>query len=434
MRVSPHKIERLLGKLTPAGSGHSGTALVARQPIFDRAGNISAYELLFRDPSLKPGLGGRSSHAATSTVIMDGLDLMLPSLRKGQRFFINFTAEMLEAELASILPAHTCVIEILEDAQATPSLLRGLRNLKKQGYVLALDDFVGQPRLLPFLHEVDIVKVDVLGQSRKHLEHLVTALSRYKVRLLAEKVEDNETAKVCRELGFTYFQGFFFSRAEIVQGKKLSPSQITKTRLLTLSTREIEELSELITVISADVYLSFKLLKYVNSVYFGLPMQVRSVEHAILMLGQLKMRQWLCVTALADMDAAPMSREIVYISALRAKFLERLASRHRVTSRSGKGKHIPDNLFLVGLFSLLESILHIPMGDIFSSLSMEEDIVSALQDNSGPYASWLNLLEAYERGDWERTRSYSSQLKLSSFDLTDAYAEAIRWSSALFGA
>jgi EAL and modified HD-GYP domain-containing signal transduction protein len=432
MAMPASKIQQIIRLSTPREisllNPHNVVA-VARQPIFDATGTIWAYELLFRDPSLKPGFGGRSSHAATSSVMVEGFELMRPSLQPGQRFFINFTEEMLEAELASILPPECCVIEILETVQPTGEDLTGLRHLKEQGYLLALDDFLGQEELLPFLALVDIVKVEVLGQTPPQLRRQIGKLKPLNLRLLAEKVEDVKTAALCRELQFSLFQGFFYSKAEVVRGKKLSPSQITKSRLLSYSSSDMEgDIAEVVDAISADVYLSYKLLRYVNSAFIGLSMPTTSVRHAIAILGRQKLRQWLCVTALAEMDSTPMSRELVLLSALRAKFLELLAE------KAARGhKDFPRALFLVGLFSLLEGMLRIPMQEIISNLPLEPHQVEALVFRKGPYAPWLYLLDAYEQGHWEEVWKIAGDLRLAPADLAGAYAEAGKWSAALFG-
>jgi EAL and modified HD-GYP domain-containing signal transduction protein len=413
---------------TPQETSTQDTVVVARQPIFDVSGSIWAYELLFRDPSLKPGFGGKSSHAATSSVMVEGFELMRPSLRPGQRFFINFTQEMLEAELAGILPPEFCVIEILETVPPTEDVLTGLHHLKERGYLLALDDFSGQKELLPFLPLVDIIKVEVLGHTPQQLRTLTQRLMPFNRQLLAEKVEDLKTADLCRELRFVLFQGFFYSRAEVVRGKKLTPSQITKSRLLAYSSSDMEgDIIGVVDAISADVYMSYKLLRYVNSAFFGLTVPTTTVQHAIAILGRHKLQQWLCVTALAEMDSAPMSRELVLLSALRAKFLELLAER-----ADGGRKDLPRSLFLIGLFSLLESMLQIPMQEILSTLPLEPDQADALVARKGPLAPWLNLLGAYEHGQWEDVWKIAEKLRLSHADLAFAYAEAGKWSTALF--
>lgn len=209
--MTSDKIRDLIKKHKPGESTKDNTVVMARQPILDLDGRICAYELLFRDPAMRPGFGSKTSHAATSYVMVNGFEVMRPILRPGQRFFINFTEEMLEAGLASILPPETCVIEILETVHPTDSVIRSLTHLKEQGYMLALDDFVGQKELTRFISMVDILKVEVLGRTPEQLRKLVNALGFFKGRLLAEKVEDNETARLCKQLHFTLFQGWFFS-------------------------------------------------------------------------------------------------------------------------------------------------------------------------------------------------------------------------------
>lgn len=409
----------------------SVTTLVARQPVFDQQGRVWGYELLFRDPVLQAGPGDTSSSVMTSTVMIDGFELMRPLLRHKQRFLINFTAEFLEAELPAVLPPDICTIEILETVIPTRKVLQGLINLKKQGYMLALDDYVGQTHLKPFLPLVDIVKVDVLGRDANALDSLVTSLADYPGKLLAEKVEDGETVNMCRSFGFALFQGFFYSRPEVVRGKKLNPSQMTKTRLLALTASSDLDMDKISEAIIADVYLTFKLLKFINSLYFGLPTQVRSVGHAIKLMGMQKVRQWLCVTALAEMDSTPMSQEIVYISALRAKFLEILADRHPGSRL--QGKDFSSKLFITGLFSMLENILRIPLKEIFSSIALDKDIIQVLCDHSGPLASWLGLMTNFEQGQWEEVKFHARRLGLNDADLAEAYVEASKWSTSLFG-
>ena len=405
-------------------------ALVARQPVFDQHDRVWGYELLFRDPSLQPGLAGKSSDVATSTVMIDGFELMRPMLRSKQRFLINFTQEFLEAELPAVLPPEVCAIEILESVYPTETVLQGLMNLKKQGYVLALDDYIGQKEMTPFLSIVDIIKVDVLGMTPDEITRIAAFLSPYSAQLLAEKVEDRATADLCRSQGFSLFQGYFFSKAEVIWGKKLNPSQVSKARLLALTANTEPDLQQIVQAISADVYLTYKLLKYINSLYFGLPTQVQSIEHAVKLLGTQKIRQWLCVTALADMDAAPMSQEIVYTSALRAKFLEILAE--KCSGCKLNGRDFPSKLFITGLFSLLESLLRVPLKDIFSSIPLDDDVLRVLCEGDGPLALWYQLMTYYEKGQWEEVQKVSRHLGINDFDLASAYIEAGKWSTALF--
>lgn len=411
--------------------GESAPALVARQPVFDHQGRVWGYELLFRDASMQPGLAGKSSSAATSTVMIDGFELMRPFLRPKQRFLINFATDFLEAGIPAMLPPDICTIEILESVEPTEKVLAGLTALKQKGYMLALDDYVGQEELRPFLPLVDIVKVDVLHKQPEAIGEIVKTLEDFPGKMLAEKVEDSQTANFCRTSGFAFFQGFFYSKAEVVWGKKLNPSQMTKTKLLSLSASSDPDMKKISQAISADVYLTFKLLKFINSLYFGLPTQVRSVEHALSLMGSQRVKQWLCVTALAEMDSTPMSQEIVFLSAQRAKFLELLASNHPASKLHGK--EYPAKLFITGLFSMLESMLRLPLTEIFSSIALDKDVMQVLCDKTGPLSSWYELMTSYEQGHWEEVKEHARKLGILDSALASAYIDAGSWATYIFG-
>ena len=409
----------------------SDSVLIGRQPVFDQSDQVWGYELLFRDPLFKPGLESTiNPQEATSAVILDGYELIRPSLRSQQRLFINFTAELLATEMAAVLPVDSCVIEILENVQPTDEVVTGICNLKKQGYIFALDDYVGQPHLEAFLPLVDIVKVDVLELSPTDLYSLNTKLHSFSVRKLAEKVETHDVAKRCRTLGFTLFQGFFYSKAELVKGKKFAPSQVSKTRLLTLTADAAVDITEIIQGIRSDVFLSYKLLKLINSVYYGLPMRVHSVEHAVNLLGIQRVRQWLCLTALAEINTSPMGKELACFAAQRARFLEALGQIH--LSRHAPQQHSLSRLFIVGLFSLLENILHVPQKEIFSFIPLEEDVLQVLTEKTGPLAPWYNLMQAYEEGNWDQVEKIARSLGLKRQELTATYVDAGAWSSTVF--
>jgi len=408
------------------GRDATEVALVAKQPIFDLQGMIWGYELLFRDPTL-PGLGGKTPQAATAAVMLDGFSLLRPTLHGKQRFFVNYTAEFLEQELASMLPPEICVIEILETVEPTEAVLQGLVILKQQGYTLALDDYTGQKSLRPFLPLVDIIKVDVQEQSTAQISGLMRSLMVYKAMLLAEKVEDSEMAAFCRVQGFSLFQGFFYNKPEVTRGIKLNPSQLTKTRLLALTANKNIDFQRISEILSSDVVMTYRLLNYINSVYFGLPNKVQSVGHAVALLGMQKLRQWLSVTALAGLDASPMSQDIVYLSAYRAKFLETLA-----LSAAKHDKALPPKLFLVGLFSLLESLMRVPADEIFTHLSLDPGVQAVLDQGKGPLAPWHGIMMAYEQGLWDEVRALAKTLHISDKQLTEAYVAAGKWVDTIY--
>lgn len=412
--------------------GSSGVAcFVARQPIFDTEGKIKAYELLFRDPSLK--LSDEeltNSHIASSRVMIDGFNILRPSLLTGQKFYINFTEELLKTDIPSILPPNICTLEILENVKPSKGLIENLTRLKQAGYSIALDDYQGQDFAKDLLPLVDIIKVDVQDISEITLRLLVSNLKKYPAELLAEKVEDAQMESLCKSLGFSLFQGFFFSKPEIISGKKITPSEVTKTRLLAFSSKKEISINEITNVIQADVSLTLKLLSYINSLYFGLPTKVKTIHHALMILGNVKLKQWLYATTLADINAVPLSHELAYISALRAKFLENLASIY-FKDIENASKYI-EQFFILGLFSLLEIIMQMSFHEISTSVPMEDEVLESLQ-GKGKFSLWLKLIEAYEVGDWEATKKIATPLGLRDEDITFAYTSAAVWSAALYG-
>jgi len=422
MNVQPD----LRADLANPGRDVTDVALVAKQPVFDLQGAIWGYELLFRDPSL-PGLGGKSDHVATATVMLDGFSLLRSTLRGKQRFLVNFSDEFLEQELPLMLPPEICVIEILETVEPTKAVLQGLVSLKHQGYSLALDDYIGQASLFSFLPLVDIVKVGVLGQSPAQIAKLSRDLMAYKVKLLAEKVEDSKMASFCREQGFSLFQGFFYNKPEVTRGIKLSPSQLTQTRLLALMADKNTDFKRISDLLSADVVLTYRLLNYINSVYFGLSVKVKDLGHAVTLLGMQRLRQWLSVTVLAGFGATPMSQELVYISAYRAKFLETLA---QIADKGDKA--LPAKLFLVGLFSMLESLMRVPIDEIFTQLPLDPDVYNALAQGTGPLAPWHGIMMAYEQGLWNEVQILAKTIHVSDKQLTESYVAAGKWVDTIY--
>lgn len=406
--------------------------LVARQPVFDAAGDVWGYELLFRNPD-SPECCAMDVDAsvATASVIADGFAMVRPSLGGGQRLLVNFAADMLLAGTPRILPADVCGVEVLETVPASVPVVQALSALKDEGYLIVVDDYAGQPGLEGLLDLADIVKFDVLGRPLADLARDVAALRSRPCLLLAEKVEDLATHRQCEALGFSLFQGFFFSRPELVHGRRLDSSQAAKMRLLATLARDDMNIKAATEVVRSDAALSYKLLRYINSVHFGLPVKVTSIQHGISLLGTRNLVQWLCVTVLSEFDTGPIARELIAVSALRAKFLELCASRAAVRAAGqGQPSAVPSgSLFMLGLFSLLEPLLCLPLAELLRSLPLVDDLAEALTEHSGPYAPWLELMEHYERGRWDEVLASGTAMGLTQADLAMAYAGALEWTA-----
>lgn len=415
------------GMCTPDATSPSTCAtLVARQPIFDRKAAVWGYELLFRRPPDTTQFPGEvDSNIATSSVISDGFSIVQPVLKPDQKVLINFTADLLKEQVPRVLPAAQCGVEILENVEPSRDVLRSLLHLKQEGYLLAVDDYTGQKELEIFLKVADVVKVEILGRPMVDVQQNLKKLRAFPSMLLAEKVEDQKTFELCHKMGFDLFQGFFFSRPEILKGKKLSSSQAVKMRLLTKLSDDDFSVEEVSTILRADVSLVYKLMRYLNSVHFALPMKVKSVEHGITLLGSRRLRQWLCVTVLSELEGSPMSRHVVSQSAQRGKFLELLATESHQDVE-------PNSLFLLGLFSMLETLLSISLDELLKEMPLDEAMVVALKGEDSAYTPWLRLLDHYERAEWDKAEMNMHILGLAEADVVKAYETSLQWAMAFF--
>jgi EAL and modified HD-GYP domain-containing signal transduction protein len=395
---------------------------VARHPIFTADMQVWGYELLFRHEENIQSAVFSDGDQATSQIIADGFSLASSGLRKGSKALINFPRNVLVGAAPFVLPPEQCVVEILETVRPEPEVIRACHELKKRGYILALDDYVGDPGFEPLCELVDIIKVDILHKSPDEVRTIVQGASRYKAELLAEKVENNEVFKVCRNLGFTYFQGFFFNRPEIIPGRKLSASQVAKLKLLKELNSLDTDADRLVEIIQTDLSISYRLLKYINSAFFGLQVEVTSIPRAVAMLGCKNMRQWLQVVILSDMNTTDKAQELVRISVQRARFLQ-LMAKHQPTPFD------QDGMFLLGFFSLLDAILDQSMAVVLEEIPLDPGIKKALVDPACVNAAWLGLLDEIDRCNWIRLNAKAKEMGLPMVLLSRLSAEATAWTT-----
>lgn len=410
-------------------NGCSVPIYVARQPVFDRDMDIWGYELLFRHSARSTAARIDDANEATSRVIADGFGLVEDLLAPAQKVLINYPGEMLVQGAPRALPSEVAVVEILETVQPTPEILDICAQLKSEGYVLALDDFVGQPGFEALLQMADMVKVDVLNMEFDQIKAIAEGLRRIgSCRLLAEKVEDLAMFDQCRKLGFDLFQGYFFSRPELVSGKKLSANQISKLQLLKELGVPDLELGQVAAIIQQDVSLSYRLLRYINSPGVGLPTRITSISQAVNLLGQRKVATWLRVLIMAEMKTMPQSGELLFLSMQRAKYLETMRDGGASARLSGEG------MFLLGLFSFLDVILGQPMADILAKLSLEPRLEAALLGRDEELGVWLHLAAACERGEWDTAEALMKDLDLPPEHTAKALNESILWAKQFLDA
>ncbi|WP_045213148.1 EAL and HDOD domain-containing protein [Desulfonatronovibrio magnus] len=395
---------------------------VARQPVFDRSMNIWGYELLFREGQLSSSARIQDGNIATSKVIMDGFSLASDLIARGQRLLINYPEEMILQGAPNALPSETAVVEILETVRPTEAILRRCSRLKSEGYLLALDDFVGQPEYEPILNIADLVKIDVLDMKKHQIEVLVSQFkSNHSVQLLAEKVEDQDMYNLCRELEFDLFQGYFFSRPEIISGKKLSASHIARLEVLNVLNSADLDLKLISEIIQHDISLSYRLLRYINSPGIGVTHVIKSINQAVTLLGQQRIAAWLRVLIMADLNSSPRIGELLFTSLQRARFLE------SITMINDSVPLSRDNMFLLGLFSQLDAIMVQPMEELVCCLSLEEEVKNALLGHNQDLKQWLDLAVACERAKWEETDHLLRKLEISPAETAKKLNQAMVW-------
>lgn len=388
---------------------------VARQPIFTKAKTISAYELLFRTgkTNIFPGIDGDT--ATTSILSSSFFTIGIEKIAAGKMAFINFTEDLLLKGTPQLFPQEKLVVEILEDVRPSPEIVKTCRQLKELGYQLALDDFVYSKNFDELLDLSDIIKIDFRNTPHEKLEKMVGALQKYGCKLLAEKVETPEEFEQAVSLGFEFFQGYFFAKPEVLQNKDLSASQMTMMQLISQINNEEFDVPKLENLVVQDVSVSYKLLKYLNSSYFDRIQPLSSIRQAISFLGEKQFKMFVSLVATSKL-AGNKPNELVRLAFIRAHFLESLAAELQ------KDKN---ELFLLGLFSLIDAMLDQKMETILKKLPLSDNITTALRDRQGELFLFLRLVETYESGNWVAFRYAQKRIKIDSDKIVDFYLDAL---------
>ena len=393
----------------------------ARQPILDRNKDLYAYELLFRD-GLENAFPDIDGDEATSRMVEGsqftfGLDDFLGD-KPG---FINFTLDTLIKKYPSMLPKEQVVVEILETIQPGKRLLAECQQLKQQGYMLALDDYIHQPVWRHFYPFIDIIKIDFRSTSTDTIEEIKTAIAAFpQIKLLAEKVETNEEFQLALDMGFSYFQGYFFSKPEMMQSKALSPAQMTLAELLYETSKSDLDLGKITDVFQRDVHLSYKLLRYSNSAIFKRRAEIETIKQALVVLGQTELKKFLSLLFTAQISSDKPA-ELMRMSMTRARFAEGLAQLH--------GKVDTAKAFLTGLMSLMDAILDEPIDSVMSKLPLAKEIKDALVEKKGVLADYIQLIQFYETANWQEANKAIQLIQLPAEQVPDAYHTAIQWAN-----
>ena len=396
---------------------------VARQPIFKSNKKLHGYEVLFRDgiSNFFPNIDG---DLASSRVLSNSfLSIGIEDLTAGAPAFINFPKDLILNRIPLMFSPENLIIEILEDVEPGEEVLEVCQEFAERGYVIALDDFTYSPKYTRLLSVSKIVKLDFRALSTEELKGSIRNLAPFHLQLLAEKVETYEEFQQARQMGFTLFQGYFFSKPEVIKGKDVPAPRMSLLQIMAEVNRADFAFEKLETIITRDVAIAYKLLRYVNSAYFRRLSEVTSIGQAIFMLGEKQIRRFVSLIAMSTLGAEKPD-ELIRTSAARAKFCE------LVGSLNGH-KAMSDELFTLGLFSLIDAILDDSMESLMEKLPLSASIEEALISNSGPLAEFLTLISAYEKGDWGVAAAAASSLKISESELPRCFGEALGWANAL---
>lgn len=393
---------------------------VARQPIFNRRGDLVAYELLYRSGLHNAFPPGTDLQNASAQVIRDALTVFgYEALLGGKTGYINAADEVLRQGWYRLLPPGRTVVEVLETVAVTQDVLTACQVAKLSGYRVALDDFVYRPDLQPLLDLADIVKIDflqTLAGTRQRARHQIgnQALA------LAEKVETPADFREAVEAGYDLFQGYFFARPEIVQRKDIPASKFTQLQLLkVLSQRELD-FAAVEATIKHDPALSIKLLRFLNSAAFGWRSRVQTLKQALVMLGERPFRRWASLIAMSLLanDKPPA---LLLTCMVRARLAEALAP------AAGLGETSLD-AFFAGILSGADALMGRPLSELLQELRVERSVADALVGRGeGRLAQLLALALAYEKGAWDEVAAFSAQLDLSDAQVAAAYQDAVTW-------
>ena len=340
---------------------------VARQPILTKDEKVFGYELLFRD-GIEDYFCPKDVEAASKIMLDSSLIMGLDVLCNGGRAFVNCTRDMLLKDYVILLPSSHTVVEILESVEPDDLVMAACQRLKEGGYMIALDDFAMDDKREPLTNIADIIKVDVQSTSPEERIALVKKYGPWRCRMLAEKVETREEFLAAKKAGFAYFQGYFFRRPETVKTHAVPGNQLNYIKMLQVVSKPELEPREIENAIKGEASLCYRLLRYMNSANFGFANEIHSVRHALSMLGEREVRRWvrLVVTLAAGQNK---SSDLVLSALVRGRFCELL---------SPKIKHGESDLFLLGLLSLMDSILDLPMTDVLEKVPLDQETKNVL--------------------------------------------------------
>jgi EAL and modified HD-GYP domain-containing signal transduction protein len=393
------------------GPGPGSEVHIGRQPILNRAKKIFGYELLFRSGRANAASVTDNVHA-TASVMLNALNNIGISRLIGDKVgFINVDDRVLDSGIVELLPSKMTVLELLETVKVDEKVLALCAQARKNGYQFALDDFVAYDGALDDMFRIaSYVKVDLMGTDRKELPELAKKLKGHNLKLLAEKVETQEEFEECRDLGFDYFQGYFFEKPSIISARSISPTQLVLLELSRILARE-EEFFVIEGLFRKNPELHIKLLQFMNSAAFYTAHKINSIGQAIALLGYRNLQKWVTLLLFAgegyDTRSAPLFERAV----IRGRIMELLATRiTRDTSAA-------DMAFITGVLSLIDALFQAPLKNILTDFNLSEEINEALLHRDGVLGKLVSVIETLEQENYDEMETHLRDVNMTSTDL-----------------
>lgn len=387
--------------------------LLARQPVFNKSQDVVAYLLLYRNQ--EEGVAKTiNDHLATSSVILNTYASICEEGEvRSLPCYIKLTDKTLMADDFPELPKEHFILEILGHSKITPEFIERVRLLGQQGYRLALSDYKPDPKYVPLLNLIHILKLDVQGIGLDSLSEVVKDLRPYHLELLADKVETQDEFRKCHELGFALFQGYFLSKPEPVKGKKLGSSKVLLLQMMVELQNPQATAQSVEQLVINDPLLTYRILRVVNSAAFSLNREIESLSHAISLLGFDQIRKWVSLFLVTDTQDKP--EELTRSMLVRGRMCELLAEM--------LGREQPINNFITGLFSKLDVLLDMELPDLMEQVPLQNEVKEALLHRSGQLGQILDQVCHYEEGDFD-----NMDLLLDQAYYEAAYRHSLSWS------
>ena len=410
---------------TAATATPSDEFYLARQPILGRDQKLVAFELLFRAAPEHEDAQLTDYAAATAAVISHASQLGMYQVVGEQVAFVNVDDVVLMSDFVRFLPPDKVILEILETVLPTPQLLGRIRELKELGFKFALDDVIGHSDQVSKLRNlVDVIKVDLQGVGRDGLAELVHALRGPHQKLLAEKVETVEEFQLCLELGFEYFQGYYFARPAILSGKKITPSELVLLRLLDLIHSEADN-EAIEAAVKRDALLSLNLLRLVNGYLTGTGVpRVESISQALAQLGRSQLQRWVQILLYSGPEGnVELNSPLLQLATTRGRLLELMTLTVRPGDVAGA-----NTAFTVGILSLMDALFDVPMRTILDKVEISREVRTALLERGGDYGAMLSVAEGLERAEPGRDMAAAlARLGLSVKQVREIELAAFGW-------